>query len=129
MPGGRKLFESKKVGETCFTSVPFDFINSLAIGEAITSQNVVATVYSGYDANPSAIISGSATVENVTQVMQLITGGLNGVIYELNSTITTNRGQTLTQNGLLAVYSTPTGTTPPTGGFPFGTGAFGVTGF
>ena len=127
MPGGRILLSPKAQGETCFTSSPFDFISCLQQGETILTFSVGATVYSGTDTNPSAILSGTPTVVNGTQVRQLTTGGVNGVTYELDCTVTTSLGQTLIQTGLLSIYSTPV--IAPTSGFPFGTGELGVTSF
>ena len=100
---GRLLLQPKKQGETCYTSAPFDFISVLSPSETISTQVVTATVYQGVDASPSSIISGSAVVQNVTLVNQLLTAGVVGVIYELLCRITTSLGQTLEQAALLAV--------------------------
>lgn len=103
MPAYALLFGPKRQSETCYLSPPFDFISALAVGETIVTQVVTCVVYSGIDANPSALISGQATVQNGTQVQQLITGGIDGVIYDLKCLITTSLGQTLELTGLLAV--------------------------
>ena len=103
MPGGYLSMKPKKLSETCFTSQPFDFISSLQPGETIASQSVTASVYSGLDPNPGALVSGAASVQSVTQVWQLITGGVVGVIYELLCTITTSLGQTLSISAYQAV--------------------------
>lgn len=102
MPGGHLSLKSKKVSETTFTSPPFDFISSLQPTETISTANVTASVYSGLDPNPAAVVSGSATISN-TQVLQLTTGGVLGVIYELLCTITTSLGQTIAQSAFLAI--------------------------
>lgn len=96
----RIVTQPKLVGETA--SLVFDFASRLAAGETISTQVVAASVYSGVDATPSAIISGSATASG-TQVTQKITGGVSGVIYELLCTITTSGGQTLQMATFLAV--------------------------
>jgi len=127
MPGGRILLAPKAQGETCFTSSPFDFISCLQEGETISTVSVSATVYSGLDSNPSAILSGLPTLVNGTQVRQLITGGVNGVTYELDCTVTTSLGQTLIQSGLLSVYTNLA--SAATTGFFFGISAFGVASF
>lgn len=90
----------KLVGETA--TVRFDFISRLAVGETISTKSVVATVYTGVDATPSAVISGAASSSG-TVVSQLVTGGVAGVIYQLVCTITTSAGQTLQLAGLLVV--------------------------
>ena len=82
--------------------VTFDFSQSLAAGETISTQVVAATVYSGTDANPSAIISGAATVSGKV-VSQKLTGGVSGVLYQLVCTITTSAGNTFTQDSYFAV--------------------------
>lgn len=103
MPGGRLSLQPKRQGETCFGSQPFDFAGSMSSGETILTQVVTATVYQGTDAAPNAIISGAAIPQNVTQVIQLFTAGVVGVIYEVLCKVTTNLGQTLEIAGHLAV--------------------------
>lgn len=93
-------FPSKLAGSTL--TINFDFISNLAVSETISTQVVTATVYSGTDANPSAMISGSASASG-TIVSQSVTGGVEGVVYYLKCTITTSTGQTLVQTGFLAV--------------------------
>ena len=96
----RAQLPSKYSGETL--TVTFDFTSSLASGESISTQSVSASVYSGTDAAPSSIISGSASASGAV-VSQKVTGGVSGVLYELDCAITTSAGQTLHQFGLLAV--------------------------
>ena len=83
-------------------NLTFDFASLLAASETISTKVVTAAVYSGTDASPSSIISGSATSSG-TVVTQLITGGTLGVIYELTCTITTSASQTLVLVGYMAV--------------------------
>lgn len=90
-----------KLTSSTFT-VQFDFISQLAVGETISTQVVTCTVYSGTDASPSFMISGSATASG-TIVSQNITAGTEGVVYYLKCTITTSAGQTLVQTGFLVV--------------------------
>ncbi len=85
-------------------NVTFDFTSRLASGETISTQVVAASVYSGTDATPSAIISGTASASGAI-VTQKITAGTIGVIYELKCTITTSTSQTLVLAGLLTVVS------------------------
>lgn len=81
--------------------VTFDFSSSLASGETISTQVVAATVYSGTDSNPSAILSGAATVSGKV-VSQKLTTSVSGVLYQLVCTITTSAGNTYTQQSYLA---------------------------
>ena len=80
----------------------FDFSSLLAVGETISTQAVTAAVYSGTDASPSSIVSGSATASGA-QVTQAITAGVTGVIYQLTCAITTSASQTLQLIALLPV--------------------------
>jgi len=97
---GRVVRDIKPPTDT--KSLTFDFTSEMAIAETISTKTVTATVFSGTDANPSAIVSGAAT-HNGQQVFQLITAGVLGVVYTLLCTITTSAGQTLTQACYLAI--------------------------
>ncbi len=99
----RQIINNKLAGETCFVNPPFDFISRLAVGETILSQSVTASVWSGVDPSPSALISGVASVINGTQVQQLLTAGVLGVIYELLCKVTTSLGQNLEISAYLAI--------------------------
>ncbi len=96
----RVTFEGKLVSETVIET--FEFASRLAASETISTAAVTATVYSGTDASPSAIVSGSATIAG-TKVTQTITAGTLGVVYELVCTITTSLGQTLALSAFLPV--------------------------
>lgn len=107
--GGRIVLPSKKIGETVL--IPFDFaskMNFTSAAETISTQVVTATVYSGTDASPSSIISGSATASG-TRVTQAITAGTAGVIYILLCSITTSLNQALSLSALLAIEPTTEG--------------------
>jgi len=92
MSGGRRTWIPKKLGE--ISTIPFDFISDVQSGETLSSAKVMATVYSGVDAVPSAIISGSATI-NGTIVTQNIRAGVVGVIYSLLCHAHTSLGQVI----------------------------------
>ena len=96
----RIIFDPKRVADV--QTYTFDFTSKLAASETISTQVVTAAVWSGVDAAPSAIISGSASVSG-SIVSQKITGGVLGVIYTLTCTITTSTSQTLTLVGQLAI--------------------------
>jgi hypothetical protein len=81
-----------------------DFVSDIPAGDSISSQSVVASVYSGTDGSPSSIVSGSASASG-TRVSQNITGGVAGVVYELLWTAGTAGGLTLKKSGFLAVVS------------------------
>lgn len=92
--------DPKLVGET--RAYTFDFSNLINPGVTLSGPVVTAAVYSGTDASPSSIISGSASASGAV-VTQKITAGTVGVIYELLCTVTTSDGQTLNKSGYLAV--------------------------
>jgi hypothetical protein len=82
--------------------IVFNFLAELALGETITSASVAATVYTGTDASPAAVISGAAEVAGA-EVSQLTTGGLLGVVYLLQCTVNTSDSQVLIQSAFLAI--------------------------
>lgn len=96
----RITLDPKLVGET--VTETFDFTSRLAASETISTQVVTAVVYTGTDASPSSIISGSASASG-QKVTQKITAGTSGVVYLLTCTITTSAGQTLLLEAFLAV--------------------------
>jgi hypothetical protein len=101
----REIFDAKPPTDTKIFY--FDFTSNLAVGETISTQTVSATVWSGTDATPSNIISGSASASGAI-VSQKITAGTLGVTYTILCTITTSLGQTLTQAGYLAIVKEAT---------------------
>lgn len=97
---GRADLPCKLTGET--KTYPFDFSSEIGSGVTLSSPVVTAAVYSGTDASPASIISGSASASGAI-VSQKITAGVTGVIYELTCQVATSDGQTLQQVGLIAV--------------------------
>ena len=96
----RVTFPPKTADETVLAV--FDFLSLLGIGETLSSASVTASVYSGTDASPSSIISGSDTISG-SQVRQLITAGEEGVTYLLTATALTSASQTLQLSGYLVI--------------------------
>jgi hypothetical protein len=96
----RDIWKPKQAGAT--QSYPFNFISDLAVGETISGATVVATVWSGNDPSPSAIISGAASISG-TIVTQKLTAGVAGNIYAVTCTATTSAGQTLVRSAYLVV--------------------------
>lgn len=99
--GGQQTQAAITVGEGP-APVTFNFTAAMAASATILTQVVVATVYSGVDPNPAAVISGAATV-NGKVVTQNVIGAVAGVIYQLLCTITTSDGKTFKQSSYLAV--------------------------
>ena len=96
----RITLDAKLAAET--SKIVFDFTSRLTIAETISTAVVTATTYSGTDASPSAIVSGTATISGKT-VTQAITAGTLGVTYLLKCTITTSLSQTLALVGYLVI--------------------------
>ena len=96
----RITLDPKLVGET--VTETFDFTSRLAASETLSSPVVTAAVYSGTDATPSAVISGSASVSG-QKVTQKVTAGTSGVVYLLTCTVSTSTSQTLLLEAFLAV--------------------------
>lgn len=96
----RQELPPKLLGEV--VDVTFDFSSRLGVSETISTKSVAASVLSGVDASPSAIISGAASSSGAI-VTQRLTGGVLGVLYELLATVTTSAGQTLQIAAYLAI--------------------------
>lgn len=82
----------------------FNYSPILATGETITAADCVVQVKDGSDSNPSAILVGSPAISGAV-VVQRVSGGLNGVTYRLEMTVTTSLTNVYTLVGDLAVYS------------------------
>jgi methylmalonyl-CoA mutase cobalamin-binding subunit len=94
------IFPAKLSTETHLLT--FDFSNDLPAAVTISTQVVTAAVYSGVDASPSSLISGSAS-DSAQIVTQLVTGGVSGTTYLLTCTITTSDSQTHAKQGFLTI--------------------------
>ena len=90
----------KLPGETVPRMV--DFISKLPLGVTISAAVVTASVFSGNDLNPSAIVSGAASI-NGTQVTQKITAGVAGATYQLIYQATGSDGNTYQLWGFFTV--------------------------
>lgn len=93
-------FPKKRAGE--LRACPFDFTSSLSAAVTLVSATCTASVYSGNDASPSALLSGSPTVSG-NVATQLTTGGVSGTIYSLLCKGTLSDGQQLDIQGFLAI--------------------------
>lgn len=80
----------------------FDFSSFLALAETISGSVASVAVWSGTDASPSSMLSGSSAVSGAL-VNQLMTGGVAGVLYVVSIVASTSLGQALTLSGFLAV--------------------------
>lgn len=82
----------------------FDFSSYLPTSVTVSSAVTSATVYSGTDASPTALISGSPTVSSPT-VTQNTIGGVEGVTYIVSCSATLSNAAIITLQGYLSVLS------------------------
>jgi hypothetical protein len=91
-------------------TVPFDFGPLLvecanpATAEVV-SATVTATLFSGTDPTPSAILALAPDLSQAPTVLQRIVGGVDGASYLLTGLATTNSGEVIVLEGLLPVSS------------------------
>jgi hypothetical protein len=78
-----------------------DFISKVPATETIVSCTTTASVWSGNDPSPSAIIGGNSV--SGTQVTQLFSGGVAGTIYLIDFLASTSISHTYKLSGYLAV--------------------------
>jgi len=82
----------------------FDYTAVLKTGETINSATCVVQVKDGSDSSPSAILVGSPAI-STPKVVQRVSGGLSGVTYRLEMTVTTSSTNVYTLVGDLPVYT------------------------
>lgn len=96
-----KEFSVKRPGET--VTLSFRYTRDLGPGETLTSvQGVTASVFSGDDSSPAAILSGAPAVVG-DRVLQQVTAGLAGVRYLMVALAPTSAGNVLQLEGILPV--------------------------
>lgn len=100
-----EIFESKNSVEEKIYE--FELGDQLLFGEFISGAVVAASVFTGTDANPSAIISGSPSISG-TVVSQKIIGGVDGVIYNLLCVVNTSDTHVYSKNAQLAIVDQDT---------------------
>jgi hypothetical protein len=96
----RVVLSAKKAGESLV--IPMDFMGRLGAGEIIKNVATSCSVYSGTDPNPGAMLVGVPAIGG-SIVEQLVRGGVEGVIYKLMYTVTTDTPQSVQLAGYLAV--------------------------
>jgi hypothetical protein len=84
----------------------FDLKSLILPGDSITAADVTATVYSGVDPTPSAIISGAASFTSTT-VTQSVVDGVAGCTYLLTCSVgLTPSSRSPKLQGLLTILPT-----------------------
>lgn len=81
----------------------FDFSQVLSPSETISTATCSVIVMNGTDPSPSAILSGTAVISNMTASQRVI-NGISEVTYRLEMTITTSQGNTYVGVGDLPIY-------------------------
>jgi hypothetical protein len=76
----RTLWPAKDPAETLVAT--FDYSLDLDAGETIATAATTCTLLAGTDSNPSAVLSGSPTID-AGMVLQPFTGGVDGAVYTL----------------------------------------------
>lgn len=71
------MFDPKDPQETI--TVTFDYS---ALGDIVENPAVTVRVLVGVDSNPSAVLYGSPIIEDNNKVLQGVTGGVRGCLYE-----------------------------------------------
>lgn len=94
--------QSKLIGETI--TVRFEFLDQMAFGETLSLPFVTVSLFSGVDYSPSAILSGTASVDG-SAVEQKITDGMAGVVYVLTATATGSSGAVFNETLRLAILA------------------------
>ncbi len=83
------LLPGKYVNERVVVSCDFAKRLAAGVGLAAGTATVTATVLTGADPSPSAILSGSPSISG-TKVLQFVIAGLDGVTYKLVFTVDTD---------------------------------------
>jgi len=94
---------TKQPGEAFPVTVGFGFESDLEAGETIDTVDAVAVVvHRGSDPSPTSILSGAAAIDG-TDIVQRVTGGVDGTDYQMTFTIHTSMGNTYMGDVLLSV--------------------------
>lgn len=72
--------------------VTFDFSGEAASGSTLAGQTIAKSVLSGSDPGAAALSLGSPSVAGQT-VLVMVSGGLDGVRYELYCSVTASNGE------------------------------------
>lgn len=98
----RQVLDELISGET--RSITFPFADRMSTGETIVSCGVTATVHSGTDPTPAAVIVGTPAISG-TNVTAQVTSSLPGTVYGLTAGATTSTGQVLKKQAYLTIVS------------------------
>ena len=100
-------FSPKTPTEKVILAFSFSGLGVLLPGETISAKAVSASVFSGTDATPSAILNGSPFVDPLdpARILQGVQNGVDGVVYKLCASITTSLGNVYEIYRLLRIDS------------------------
>lgn len=98
------IFGDKNTAEILPYTV--EFSDRLLVGETITTPVVNIQVFSGTDANPSAMLLGSPTLNAASDsILFTLTGGVAGVVYLIIVSGIISSGNLYIKTGHLAVVA------------------------
>ena len=97
----RTILPAKDVTETI--EAIFNFQDQMPFGTTISGAAVTASVFTGVDPNPMAIINGVPALVAGFNIKQEITAGVAGVIYLLVCSVAVSGGLVLTKEAYLSV--------------------------
>ena len=98
--GTRVEIDPKRQAE--IVSPLFDFSSKCQAGDVLSAPTVTVTVWSGIDANPSAVYGGSAPIAGQV-VSPVLQAGIVGVLYLVAVKVIASLSGTLELDGILAV--------------------------
>ena len=101
-----KSWSAKGPSETYPVGIDFGPVLAACIpqGQTLASATCTITVYSGNDANPTAVLSGSPSILG-TVAYQTVMGGLAGTAYQLLFTGTSSAGLVMQGAAVLPVQT------------------------
>ena len=86
-------------------TISFMFAEHLPPGVTVVSAVVQASVFTGVDPSPSAILAQAPGLESAPVVLQRVTRGVDGVTYLLTAAATTSTGDVIVLKAVLPVGS------------------------
>lgn len=105
-----EIFEAKNPLEE--RTYEFELGDQLLFGETMSGATVAASVYTGTDPTPMAIIDGAAVIVG-TKVRQKIIGGVDGVVYTLICVANTTLSHVYSKSASLAIVNQATAYNAP----------------
>lgn len=100
----RTIFPSLQSGET--VTLSFDFSSRMTVGQTISTAAMSVELFSGIDAAPAALLSGSPSISGAI-VTHKVAPTLPGNVYDVQCAASLATGQVLIMGGYVAVNPRP----------------------